>query len=149
MTDTSRLIEKLETLLGEGMPVKGDTLEEKLNFLGNGDLPDDLKDMLQKLVKEPARIHTDIQEQMEYAFQCGQAHERLENFIHGRLASNIAFHAPDGTPPLIELESKDFDTLARFVALRDNLLKTIADYTLKFLLVSVILLVIGLTLGLI
>ena len=85
---------------------------------------------------------------VEFAFLCGQAYERLESFVQSRLAANIAFHAPDGTLPL-ELEGKDFANLARFVALRDRVLRTVADYTLKFLLVSVILLVIGLSLGLI
>ena len=52
------------------------------------------------------------------------------------------FLDPDGTPPL-ELDKSDLDAIARFVSLRDQFLRTVADYTLKFLLVSVILLVLG------
>jgi len=49
----------------------------------------------------------------------------------------------------LELEKNDLDAIARFVKLRDQFLKTVADYTLKFLLVSAILLVLGLSFGLI
>ncbi|MCX7109645.1 MAG: hypothetical protein NTX45_05850 [Proteobacteria bacterium] len=147
MKDTNHLVQRLETLLAEGLSAGCGDLDAKLRRVGN-DLPDDLREMLQGLALGRTGTEEGENDRVEFAFLCGQAYERLESFVQSRLAANIAFHAPDGTLPL-ELEGKDFANLARFVALRDQMLKTVADYTLKFLLVSVILLVLGLSLGLI
>ena len=104
--------------------------------------------LLQNLVAGRTGMDEGENDSVEFAFRCGQAYERLESLARSRLAANIDFLAPDGSPPP-ELEKNDYDALARFVALRDQLLRTVADYTLKFLLVSAILLVLGLSLGLI
>jgi hypothetical protein len=148
MTDTQHLLNRLESLLTEGMSAEGENLEAKLSKLGNDDLPDDLLELLQNLIQAHTGGDANEKDPLEFAFQCGQAYERLESLVHSRLAANIAYHSADGTPPM-ELERKDFDRLARFITLRNQVLKTIADYTLKFLLVSVVLLAIGLALGLI
>jgi hypothetical protein len=147
MTDTSHLIQRLDSLLAEGFSAEGGSLEDKLRRTGQ-ELPDDLRALLLNLALRPEGKAEDEQDSVEFAFRCGQAYERLESLVQSRLAANIDFLAPDGTPPP-KLEKNDYDALARFVALRDQLLRTVADYTLKFLLVSVILLVIGLSLGLI
>jgi len=143
---TDSLIAKLETALAEGLLVKGDGLEAKAKQLGS-DVPDDLRQQLLLLAKE-SQGSLDGDAAVHFAFQCGQAYERSESLAQSRLAANIAFLGPDGSPPL-ELEQNDLDAIARFVKLRDWFLKTVADYTLKFLLVSAILLVLGLSLGLI
>lgn len=146
MTESTRyLIDQLEALLAEGFSAEGDGLEAKIHKLGT-ELPEDLRASLLQLVKESTRL--DHATALQFAFRCGQAHERLEALAQSRLAANIAYLDSDGTPPL-ELEQKDLDAIARFVKLRDQVLKTVADYTLKFLLVSVVILVIGLSLGLI
>jgi len=139
------LIDKLDALLKEGFSVEGDGLEAKVRKLGS-ELPEDLRESLRQLAKESNGLDKDGA--IQFAFRCGQAHERLESLAQSRLAANIAFLGSDGTPPL-ELEQNDLDAIARFVKLRDQILKTVADYTLKFLLVSVILLALGLSLGLI
>lgn len=143
---TSHLIEKLEALLADGFSAEGDGLEGKADRLG-GELPDDLRQSLRQLAQESVGGPGQA-EALAFAFRCGQAHERLEALIQGRLAANIAYVEPDGTPPL-ELEQGDLDAIARFVKLRDRVLKTVADYTLKFLLVSAVLLILGLALGLV
>lgn len=145
---TSYLIERLEALLTEGLLAKGDDLEAKLHSVGE-ELPDDLRELLSELAKDSGGLdNADKADAIQFAFRCGLAHERLETLAQNRLAANIAFLAPNGNPPL-ELEKTDLDAIARFVALRDKILKTVADYTLKFLLVSIILLALGLSLGLI
>ena len=143
---TGDLIGKLEALLAEGFAAEGEGLEAKLRKLG-GELPDDLRESLGQLAKESADL--DGEAVIPFAFRCGQIHERLETLAQNRLAAHIAFLGPDGTPPPLELEKNDLDAIARFVKWRDQFIKTVADYTLKFLLVSVILLVLGLSLGLI
>ncbi len=140
---TDEAITKLETLLVEGFSAEGDDFAAKVRGLGH-DLPEDLRDLLLELAGEQNRQGSSL----AFAFRCGQAYERLESLAQSRLAAHIAFLDPDGTPPL-ELEKNDLDAIARFVNLRNRFLKTVADYTLKFLLVSVILLVLGLSLGLI
>jgi len=142
---TVDLIARLDSLLAEGFSVEGDGLEAKVRKLGN-ELPEDLRVLLPQLAIESKGLGQEGV--IPFAFRCGQAHERLKSLVESRLAANIAFLEPDGSAPL-ELEQSDLDAIARFVKLRDKALKTVADYTLKFLLVSVILLVIGLSLGLI
>jgi len=148
MTSTKNsLIHRIENLLADGFGVQEGSLEANVHRAGN-ELPDDLRDFLLSLAHGRTESGDIESDPVEFGFLCGQAHERLENLVHNRLAANIAFLAPDGTAPL-ELEKKDFAALSHFVTLRDQALKTIADYTLKFLLVSAILLFIGLSLGLI
>lgn len=144
---TSYLIERLEALLAEGFSAQGSGLEAKVLSVGR-ELPDDLLESLHNLARENIEQGKDEASSLEFAFHCGQVHERLATLAQNQLAANIAFLAPDGTPPL-ELEKNDLDAIARFVVMRDRFLKIVADYTLKFLLVAVILLVIGLSLGLI
>ena len=148
MTNTMNpLIQRLETLLADGFSVTEGGLEANVRRVGD-DLPDDLRDLLLNLAHGRTEGGDVESDPIEFGFLCGKAYERLENLVHNRLAADIALHAPDGTPPL-ELEKEDFAELSRFVALRDQALRNIADYTLKFLLVSAILLFIGLSLGLI
>jgi hypothetical protein len=145
---TGYFIARLEKLLEEGFSAQGDSLEAKLQN-ASAELPDDLRESLSELAQESYVLEqTDKADLLQFAFRCGLLHERLETLAQNRLAANIAFLAPDGTSPL-ELEKNDFDALARFVDLRDRFLRVVADYTLKFLLVSVILLVLGVSLGLI
>lgn len=147
MKDNNPFIQRFDALLAEGFAVDGDGLATKIRKVRN-ELPVDLLDFLQNLAQSNEVTEECGADDLEFAFQCGQAYERLDNLVQSRLTANIVFHAPDGTPPL-ELEKSDLDSLARFVHMRDRLLRTVADYTLKFLLVSVILLVLGLSLGLI
>lgn len=142
---TGYLIGKLETLLADGFSASGDGLDAKLRSVG-AELPDDLRELLQQLAEQSQSVNQE--DAIPFAFRCGQAHERLEALVQSRLAANIAFLDADGTPPL-ELEKSDLDAIARFVELRNRFLATVADYTLKFLLVSAILLALGLSLGLI
>ena len=142
---TGFLFEQLEALLVDGFAAEGGDLPGKLRSVRR-ELPDDLCGELSQLAHETGEQDGDAA--VRFAFRCGQVHARLEAVAQNRLAAHIAYVGPDGTPPL-ELEKNDLDAIARFVQLRNQFLKTVADYTLKFLLVSAILLVLGLSLGLI
>jgi hypothetical protein len=85
---------------------------------------------------------------MDFVFRCGQAFERLESFRQIRAAENLVFVPLNGSPPE-EPEKTDLDAIARFVAARDRLLKAVASFTLKFLLVLAGLLILGMLIGLI
>ena len=147
MTDINYLVLRLETLLVEGFSAEGSDLGAKLRAVGR-QLPDDLREQLQSIAQSQLKADLDGNDPVEFAFRCGEAHERLANWVHSHLAANIDFLEPDGTSHA-GIEVKDYQALASFVAWRDQFLRTVADYTLKFLLVSVILLVIGLSFGLI
>ena len=147
MTDINHLVPRLETLLVEGFSAEGSDLDAKVRAIGH-QLPDDLREQLQSIAQSHKNAGVDGNDPIEFAFRCGQAHERLANWVHSQLAANIDFLEPDGTSRA-DIEVKDYQALASFVAWRDQFLRTVADYTLKFLLVSVILLVIGLSFGLI
>ena len=140
---TGSVIERLETLLADGFAAEGDGLQGKLRSVAR-ELPDDLRELLAGLAAGEGAADV-----AGFAFRCGQAYERLEALAQSRLAANIDFLGTDGTPPPLQLEKNDLDAISRFVALRDQLLKTVADYTLKFLLVAAVLLVLGVSLGLV
>ncbi len=133
-------IARLESLLAENFSAEGEGLAAKTQNVA-GELPDELRDLLLALAAGQNQ-----QDALDFAFLCGQAHERLKSLAESRFAAEIAFLQPDGTQPL---ELENLDAVARFIKLRDQVLKTVADYTLKFLLVAFILLLIGFFLGLI
>jgi hypothetical protein len=143
--------QRLETRLTELMTVKGANFEEKIRGCHEGCLPDGTAGLLLSIASDPvlkdSRDAT-LDALLDFMYRCGQAHEQLEDLGRGRLAETIAFVQSDGTS-VEELETIDMDALARFAAMRDLVLKTVADYTLKFLLVSAVLLILGLSLGLI
>ena len=145
MNKPSHFIQQIENLLGEGFAAEGSGLTAKVRSLGD-ELPEDLRGLLLTLDLDGKEDGDN--ESQQFAFLCGRAYQQLETLQRQKLESHVAFLAPDGTAPP-EMDEKDFDAIARFITLRNRLLKTVADYTLKFLLVSAILLVIGLALGLI
>lgn len=134
---------QFDTLLEDTMGLEGDDLDAKLGQLP--ELPDDLQAVLTEIFKPDAKSAADP---LEFAFRCGQAYAQLEAHLQNQLAANIDFLATDGTAGM-ELGKSDWGTLARFVAMRNKVLKTVADYTIKFLLVSALILMVGLSLGLI
>ncbi|MDD5033751.1 MAG: hypothetical protein PHE55_03255 [Methylococcaceae bacterium] len=140
-------VDRLETLLAEEFSAEGPDWTAQLERV-KSELPEDLRGFMQDLIRERALAEQGEESLAEFAFHCGQAYERLEAYAQSRLAANIAFVGPDGAAAP-ELDKADLDAIARFVSVRDRILKTVADYTLKFLLVSVILLISGLALGLI
>lgn len=149
--NASNYARNLQARLAAAIPAEGVNLQEKVRACGDGGLPDELATLLKSIVEDPVLASSEYgatpENWMSFAFRCGQAHEMLGTLARGK-ADNIVFVRPDGTS-IEALENIDIDTLAKFAALRDRILKTVADYTLKFLLVSAVLTIIGLSLGLI
>lgn len=84
----------------------------------------------------------------ELIFRCGQVFERLESLRRSRIADSLSFATADGSLP-DDLEMTELDAIARFVAARDRFMKAVANFTLKFLLLLVGLLVLGMLIGVI
>ena len=146
----SHYIQKLEYLLARDFSAKGHDLEAKVTSIAAA-LPDELRDFLQGTALLGRRLHQSGEpnrEVMDFVFRCGQAFERLESFRQIRAAENLVFVPLNGSPPE-EPEKTDLDAIARFVAARDRLLKAVASFTLKFLLVLAGLLILGMLIGLI
>lgn len=143
MTD---YLAKPTQLLREAYSARGDSLPELLACCEEA-LPQDLFDellALNSLARHVGEPFSNPEALADFAFRCGQVYERLTALSQERALARLGFVVSDTLPPEVDL-----DALVRFAALRDRLLKTIADFTLKFLVVSTVLLAIGLSLGLI
>jgi hypothetical protein len=83
-----------------------------------------------------------------FLFQCGCLHERLLAYRQLELA---AASLADDTEGMLRdrLDQPQLDALSRFVEFRDRLLRTVADFTLKALLILLGLFVLGTFVGLI
>jgi hypothetical protein len=146
----SQYAQELENRLAEEFAARGANMREKAQSLGST-LPPELMRLLTSLAQDSDRlreIEAPPELALDFVFRCGCIHEQLHLLNQKRIAEDMVGLQPDGTPSP-ELEASDLDALARFIVLRDQFLKTVADYTLKFLLVSAVLLILGLSLGLI
>jgi hypothetical protein len=147
-TDSIQLcIERLEGTLSREFGGKGRNLAERLE---RADIPDALRDHLKEIVRratageassEPAAV-------MELIFLCGQVYERLETLAAERLAEPLTYVQPDGNPSAM-LESADLTTVAEFAGAWRQFMAKVADFVLKLLLVTVVVVFIGLAIGLI
>jgi len=142
--------QKLESLLARDYAARGSDLGEKLRCL-EGSLPAELEAALKEIaghsreLRHPSKSNEDV---MDFIFACGQAFEQLDSLRRSRIAENLSFVPANGLPPG-ELEKTDMDAVARFIATRDRLMKGIANFMLKFLLVVVGLLILGVLIGVI
>jgi hypothetical protein len=146
----SQYTQKLESLLASDFSAQGHDLEAKARSVEAG-LPDELRDFLQEIARLGRQLHQSREpdaEVMDFVFRCGQAFERLEALRQIRAAENLAFIPLDGSPPE-EPGKTELDAVARFVAARDRLLKAVANFTLKLLLILAGLLILGMLIGLI
>ena len=142
--------QKLEALLIRDFAAKGRDLTETIGSI-EASLPAELRDFLHEIAGRSRRLNQSREpskDGTELIFRCGQAFERLEFLKQRRAAENLALLPGEGVSPG-ELDQTDLDAIARFVAARDKILQTAANYTLKFLLVLVGLLILGVLIGLI
>lgn len=141
--------QRLELALIHHLGARGDSLGARIEDLG-AELPDDLGRMLGELdrfVLEGQRS-SGKEACAEYAFRCGRAVERIERYARDRAAEDLYVTGADGRP-LADGVAADLDTLSRFRVARDRFLRKAADFSLKILVGSVVLLVLGFVLGLI
>ncbi|MBM3748528.1 MAG: hypothetical protein FJW34_22360 [Acidobacteria bacterium] len=81
-----------------------------------------------------------------YCFACGAVHEKLRAFTQARLEVESAIMGMDSVQTM-PLQTGQSDQLSRFLAARDRLFRKVADVTLKFLLIGLGLLLLGLLIG--
>lgn len=128
---------QLETLLRNNFGAVGDDLPT-LTQSSAANLPDDVLDLLTRLAgQSPDPVQT--------AFNYGRAVERLNALKQARIAESLAMAGAEGVP-LDALPPEELDTMARVLAVRDRLVKAIADFTFKALMVCLGLLVVWLLL---
>ncbi len=138
-------VENLENLLEADFAATGNNLNEKIDSV-RSDLPEDVVTDIDTIAA--AASMNNIPDLADLLFRCGQATQRLEVLRRSRAADNVVAAHPEGISP-DELENTDLDAVARFIAARDKVMRFVADFTLKALLVIVGLLVLGLVLGII
>lgn len=133
----------------------GVTGENPMERIGNAAaiLPDELAAPLTRILKlyppeAPTNSLTDHCSSGEFWFECGVAHERLRAFVLARMEVESAIMG-SGSVSTSPLHNSESDQISRFISARDRLFRKVADATLKFLLIGLGLLTIGLLLGII
>lgn len=142
----SLYLRNLESILENDFSATGDNLSEKLASI-RLKLPDDLAAGIEELIAG-SRSSPAEADWAALIFRCGQLSQRLEGLRQAWAAENVVSAHPAGIAPE-ELESTDLDAIARFIAARDRVMRVIADFTLKALLIILGLLIAGLALGII
>lgn len=111
---------------------------------------DDLAQPLRAIVERHGRLAAspaaDPRQAGEFCFACGVLHERLSALMQTRMELESAIVGPDRVSPT-PLQRSQSDQLTRFIEARDRLFRKVADLTLKFLLIGLALLTLGLVLG--
>jgi hypothetical protein len=142
---------RLEHLLDSHFAAHGDDLTARIDSIRSL-LPDDLLALLQDIDKCATQLKLSAQDDSaalaDFLFRCGLACEQLETLSQNRAAQSIAALQPDGLPP-DEPDETELDAIARFIAARDRILRTVADYTLKALLILLGLFILALVIGLV
>jgi hypothetical protein len=115
-------------------------------------LPNELAQALAELVDIQAMLDTtpgpEPERFMDFAFQCGRVYEQLDAHRRIEMEMENAVIGPESVAAS-PLQPSQIEPLARFLEVRDRLFRKVADFTLKALLVSLGLLVLGLALGLV
>lgn len=141
-------LKNLEISLERDLSATGNSLQEKLSSI-RANIPDDLADKIEMVAAFSDRLNSeDSADWANMIFRCGQVAQQLEDLRRERAADDVMSAHPAGAAPT-QMESADLDAVARFIAARDRLMRVVADFTLKALLLIVTLLVAGLALGVI
>jgi hypothetical protein len=115
-------------------------------------LPNELAQALAELVAMQAMLDKapgpEPERFMDFAFQCGRVYEQLDAHRRIEMEMENAVIGPESVAAS-PLQSSQIEPLARFLEVRDRLFRKVADFTLKALIISLGLLVLGLVLGLI
>jgi len=84
----------------------------------------------------------------DFAFRCGQVHAKLEAYRQVQMELENVVVGPESVSAT-PLQSSQIEPLARFVEIRNEIFRKVADFTLKALLIGLGLLLLGLALGLV
>lgn len=139
-------LKKLEDMLVSDFAATGESLSEKLASIRNK-LPDELAAGIENLAQ--TRLDdSDPEADTGFVFRCGQLAEQLRAVLLAQAAESVASAHPDGLNTA-DLAPADLDAVARFMAARDRFMRAVANFTLKALLISAGLLIVGLALGIV
>ena len=154
MTDPTFLdygLAQLRDLIAQDFGVEARDFTEQARTVARR-LPDDLAQIVAGLEAEWAalREHPDpAPERLAgFAFRCGQAHAKLAAFRQVQMELENVVVGPDSLSTAA-LQAAQVEPLARLVELRDRVFRKVADFTLKALLIGLVLLAVGLFLGVI
>ncbi|TAN53751.1 MAG: hypothetical protein EPN21_00710 [Methylococcaceae bacterium] len=137
-------LQKLESVLADDFYAEGADLAAKTAHMADS-LPTDLAEYLRDLAQYSRETGGDP---LELAFRSGIAMERLAAYKKSRVDESLALAWPGDQPhPL--LPEEEMDTLARLLAARDRVVKAVADFTFKALMVCLGLLVLWILVNLI
>lgn len=140
--------QRLEMALIHHLGARGDSLRARIRDVA-AELPEGLNVLLSELEGSAADGAAESNLAVaDYAFRCGQAIERIENVARTRAAEDLIFTDVAGNP-VTDPAGADLDTLSRFRVARDRFLRQAADFSLKVLVLAVVLLVLAFMLGLI
>ena len=115
-------------------------------------LPDEFAQPVVRLLELRARLRgagarePDAELLGRYCFACGALHEKLRAYTRARMEVESAIVGLDSIQTTA-LQTGQSDQLSRFLAARDRLFRKVADFTLKFLLIGLGLLLLGLLIG--
>ena len=143
-------LNELEKILRQGFAAEGEELRAMFANV-ESDLPADILNLFQMLSQNLQRLNATAAtdgDECECIFVCGQLAGRLDALVNQRAAESLMATHAEGLSPE-EFAQTDLTAIARFIAVRDKIMRTVADFTLKVLLVVAGLLAIGLLLGLI
>jgi hypothetical protein len=142
---------KLNTLLTQHFHAEAPDFAGKVKAVAS-QLPNELAQALAELVEMRAELEKaaapEPERLMDFAFQCGCVYERLDAQRRIEMEMENVVVGPESvaTTPL---QPSQVEPLARFIEVRDQLFRKVADFTLKALLVVLGLLTLGLVLGLV
>jgi hypothetical protein len=142
---------KLNNQLDSDFAAQGDDLASRIGSIRSL-LPDELQALLRDIDARATQLKLSAQEDntslADFIFRCGLASEQLEALRQNRAAESVAAFQTNGLPPA-DLEKTELDAIARFIAARDRVLRKVADFTMKAMLILLGLLILGLVLGLV
>jgi hypothetical protein len=144
-------LHRLENQLDNDFAAQGDNLAAKTGSIRSL-LPDELHALLRDIDTRATQLKLSARNDgaglADFAFHCGRAGEQLKALRQNRAAESVAALQINGLPP-DGIEKTELDAVARFIAARDRILRVVADFTLKVLLILVGLLILAVVLGLV
>ncbi len=144
----SQYRQRLEMALIQHLGARGETLSAKVDRVA-ALVPPELGGLLDELATPPEDGGPDMDAAViDYAFRCGRAIERIEALARLRAAEDLIYTDEAGNP-LMDPAHADLDRLSSFRIARDRWLRKAADFSLKLLAATVLLLILGFAIGVI
>ncbi len=142
---------RLDATLIQTLDIEAPDFRERLQQAAK-ELPDELARPLREIATAHEALlaadNPDSEAMAGFCFACGILHEQLRAHAQARLEVENTIMGPASVSPSA-LQPGQSDVLSRFIETRDRLFRKTADWTLKFLLIGLALLALGLAIGVI